>query len=249
MSSRFYLYGFLEGESPVNWGPIGMDGKEVFTLIYDGLAVAVSETDKKVIDPLRDYLLTHQQALSTIMKNYELAPVSFGTVVQSRKKLNELVSKMHPQLIELLAKVKNRVELGLKVFWTAESFQEEMEQSSSEISRLKKQIREIGSDKAQQRYNLAVELGEKVESLANSKREEYKTKIFTPLGNMAADSKLNDLTNEKMIINASFLVDKDKENDFDMAVDAIYQKYRQSLQFKYSGPWPAYSFTQTVIKE
>ncbi len=45
-----------------------------------------------------------------------------------------------------------------------------------------------------------------------------------------------------MILNAAFLIDKDKQEIFDEQVNIVIDKYKEKLDFKYSGPWPPYNF-------
>ena len=52
---------------------------------------------------------------------------------------------------------------------------------------------------------------------------------------------------EKMILNAAFLVARDREADFDAKVKEIDARY-ENLKFKYTGPWPPYNFVNIRLK-
>jgi hypothetical protein len=45
-----------------------------------------------------------------------------------------------------------------------------------------------------------------------------------------------------MIMNAAFLVERDKADRFDQKVQDIAQRYEGKLSFRYTGPWPPYNF-------
>jgi hypothetical protein len=47
---------------------------------------------------------------------------------------------------------------------------------------------------------------------------------------------------DKMIMNAAFLVGRDKQDQFDQKVREIGKRYEGKLSFKYTGPWPPYNF-------
>ena len=51
-----------------------------------------------------------------------------------------------------------------------------------------------------------------------------------------------------MILNGSFLVEKNKEKQFDENLDRIYRKYKDELTFKYFGPLPPYNFVNIKIQ-
>ena len=50
-----------------------------------------------------------------------------------------------------------------------------------------------------------------------------------------------------MIMNAAFLVRRDREVDFDAVVKQIGAKL-DKLTFKYTGPWPPYNFVNIRLK-
>ncbi len=53
---------------------------------------------------------------------------------------------------------------------------------------------------------------------------------------------------DKMIMNAAFLVERDRETEFDAVVNKIAKKYGKRLKFKYTGPWPPYNFVNIRLK-
>jgi hypothetical protein len=51
-----------------------------------------------------------------------------------------------------------------------------------------------------------------------------------------------------MILNAAFLVERDRDKAFDEKVKEISRKYEELLTFKYTGPWPPYNFVNIKLK-
>jgi hypothetical protein len=64
----------------------------------------------------------------------------------------------------------------------------------------------------------------------------------------AVASRSNKPIGERMILNAAFLVERDREKNFDDAVKEISRKYEALLTFKYTGPWPPYNFVNIKLK-
>jgi hypothetical protein len=60
-------------------------------------------------------------------------------------------------------------------------------------------------------------------------------------------SRANRPIGDRMIMNAAFLVRRDKEVDFDGIVKTIGAKY-DKLTFKYTGPWSPYNFVNIRLK-
>jgi hypothetical protein len=53
---------------------------------------------------------------------------------------------------------------------------------------------------------------------------------------------------DKMIMNAAFLIERERETEFDAAVNRIAKKFGDPLNFKYTGPWPPYNFVNIRLK-
>ena len=65
---------------------------------------------------------------------------------------------------------------------------------------------------------------------------------------MAAEVKINNSYYDLMVINAAFLVEKDKETEFDQRVDELGAKYSSNIKFKYIGKVPPFNFVNLVIE-
>ena len=76
----------------------------------------------------------------------------------------------------------------------------------------------------------------------------YVREIYEALRGVCVASRDNQPIGDKMIMNAAFLVERDREPEFDEAVNTIAKKYGQRLKFKYTGPWPPYNFVNIRLK-
>ena len=61
------------------------------------------------------------------------------------------------------------------------------------------------------------------------------------------DYKLNKTIGVEMFMNASFLVDKGREKEFDNVMDDLGEKYKGRIRFMYAGPLPVFNFVNIVI--
>jgi len=78
------------------------------------------------------------------------------------------------------------------------------------------------------------------------KRKECLSDILTSLNIVAKQTVPGDLFSERLILNASFLVDKGDIDVFSEKVTELQQKYPM-LKLLYSGPWPPYNFIYIKI--
>jgi hypothetical protein len=105
--------------------------------------------------------------------------------------------------------------------------------------------------KSMQTIDHKIELGIKVvvpkEFInSNGKTELCQSDFLRTLKEIAVDSKELKLFSERLVLNASFLVDRDKVNEFSGRVEHLGKKY-DCMKIQYSGPWPPYNFVDIHI--
>jgi Gas vesicle synthesis protein GvpL/GvpF len=140
-------------------------------------------------------------------------------------------------------KMQDKLEFGLKVLWDRDVMIREIESADEDIRNLKGQIgAQNGST-----YFARMQYGRLVDAALQSTSEKYVAEIFEALRDVAVASRANKPIGDKMIMNAAFLVARDKEQAFDHRVKQIGAKY-DKLTFKYTGPWPPYNFVNIRLK-
>src|SRR5690606_8738078 len=72
--------------------------------------------------------------------------------------------------------------------------------------------------------------------------------IHEPLKPAAGAWRSDQPIGDRMIMNAAYLAERSREQEFDEAVKALSTKYDDQLSFKYPGPWPPYSFVHIKLR-
>ncbi len=93
-----------------------------------------------------------------------------------------------------------------------------------------------------------MQLGRLVETALGEKSDAYVREVYDYLRDTAVASRANKPIGDKMIMNAAFLIERDREAEFDSQVKEIAAKYEGKLSFKYTGPWPPYNFVHIRLK-
>jgi hypothetical protein len=78
------------------------------------------------------------------------------------------------------------------------------------------------------------------------KRKEYASDILASLGTIAKQAVAGDLFSDRLVLNASFLVNKEDINTFSNEVMSLQEKHPM-LKLLYSGPWAPYTFVSIKI--
>src|SRR5688500_10499808 len=141
--------------------------------------------------------------------------------------------------------MEGQIEFGLKVNWDKDSVLREIETENEEIRRLKE---EISSNTSTSSYFSSMQLCCVVESVLQAKADAYVTETYESLREAAIASRSNKPIGDKIIMNAAFLVERDKTKAFDDQISDIAKKYENKLSFLYTGPWPPYNFVNIRLK-
>jgi len=241
-----YVYCIIQLDRPREFGQIGIGGAtRVYTVPFNDLAAVVSDTPIVIYDPTRDNVLAHEFVNETVMREFTVIPMSFGTVFRSESDVSELLRSTYQAFSDVLEKMQDKIEFGLKVLWDRDKVVANIERENDEIRRLKD---EITRNAASSTYFARMQLGRLVESALEDMGNLYVADIHDALKSLAVASRSNKPIGDRMIMNAAFLVDRAEERDFDEKVREVSRRYEELLTFKYTGPWPPYNFVNIKLK-
>jgi hypothetical protein len=240
-----YVYCIIESADPLRFGPIGIGGNpsEVYTVHYRNLAAVVSDAPLEVLDSTRENVLAHERVNETVMHEYTVIPMSFGTIFKTREDIVELLRSAAEAFGDVLNKMQNKLEFGLKVLWDRDQSIREVEADNEDIGRLKTEI----SGQKGPTYFARMQYGRLIDSALQAKSERYVADILEQLREVSVASRINKPIGDKMIMNAAFLISRDQEQAFDTKVKSIAGRF-DKLTFKYTGPWPPYNFVNIRLK-
>ena len=242
-----YVYGIIEAREQTNFGKIGIGGagEMVYTVKYQDIAAVVSKTSVYIFDPTRENALAHEHVIETVMKNYTIIPMSFGTVFRTDDDIREVLKSIYSSLKDVLHQMGGKLEFGLKVNWDRDQIIEELKREDEEIRQFHN---EIIRKHLQSTYLARMQLGRMIDKALAERATQYVREIYESLRSVCVASRDNQPIGDKMIMNAAFLVDRSREAEFDEVINKIARKYGKRLKFKYTGPWPPYNFVNIRLK-
>jgi hypothetical protein len=240
-----YVYCIIQTTEPRRFGPIGIgsDPTAVHTVSYRDIAAVVSDTPLEVYDPTRENVLAHERVNEAVMRDYTVIPMSFSTVFKTSEDIVELLRSAYDAFRDVLVKMQDKLEFGLKVLWEPETVIREIEKEDENLRLLRQEI----SNQKGSTYFARMQYGRMVDAALQARSEEYVRTIFDGLRAVSVASRTNRPIGDKMILNAAFLVARDREADFDAKVKEIDARY-ENLILKYTGPWPPYNFVNIRLK-
>ena len=240
-----YVYCIIRASQALKFGAIGMDDQspEVYAITYRDMAAVISDVPIAPLDSTRENVLAHERVNETVMRDHTVIPMSFGTIFKTREDILELLRSAYDAFADVLAKMQDKLEFGLKVLWDRDEMVRAIEQEDEDIHRLKA---EISSQKGST-YFARMQYGRLIDSALQQRSERYVAEFLHRLRDVSVASRVNRAIGDKMIMNAAFLVQREQESAFDRRIKDIASVY-DKLTFKYTGPWPPYNFVNIRLK-
>lgn len=246
-----YLYCIIRCREERAFGdvaPIGGDSGSVYTVSHQGLALVLSDAGTDQYDTTRANMLAHQRVQERVMQERTVLPVRFGTVAKGVSPIDDvrrLLERRRQEFERLLSEMEGKVELGLRALWKDErAVFDEIVAQDNRIRGLRDSL----MGKPPQATQIErIQLGEMVKEALQRKRKAEATALLAPLRPTAHRTVENQVIVDRMIVNAAFLVEKQRGEEFDRAVERLDREHGQRVSFKYVGPVPPYNFVNVVV--
>ncbi len=242
-----YLYAVTSDTGlPCPEGLAGVGGTEVRAISHAGLVAYVSTVplDRFGAEPLRESMedldwlgetaRAHHRVVEAVAEGRPAAPVRLVTVYSDDEQIRRLLSRRHDDFIEVLARIADRQEWGVKAYVDLASAPPAEEGATTAggpgaayLRRRQESIR--GREEAwRQAAARAEAIHDALSSFAIASRR-----------HRAQDPQLSG-RKELMILNGAYLVEHDRGEAFDRLVEELREP---GVDIEITGPWAPYSFT------
>ena len=241
-----------------------LESKGLKSIVYDTLNVIVKyvpesefseENFKRNLSDLK-WLETnareHITIIGRIMEFCTVIPFKFGTIYYSTDGIRKFIADYSELLIENLNHLEGKEEWAVKIYCDRKLLTEQIDELSEEAASFEKQIMASSPGKA---FLLKRKKTDLIENEMDRLCKNYGQKYYDQLKNLSESTGLNNLLpkeftgrEDTMILNATFLVKKNKLADFKSTIESLRKKVGVSGFFiEATGPWPPFSFIS--IKE
>jgi hypothetical protein len=187
-------------------------------------------------------VLRHAHVLERALELGPVLPMRFGVVMSGPEEVRSRLLEDHAEELRAqLTEFAGKVEIRIRAVYDEEALMHEVVRGNPEIASLRDTVR-AGSDDAT--YYDRIRLGELVAAGVERLRERDAEAIVDTLAAAALAVEVGDSTHERVVVQASFLVERDRLPKFDRIVDDIAGSYGGGIRFKYTGPLPPHSFVE-----
>ena len=253
MAEARYLYCIVDSAEKINFGNIGIEDSEVYTIPCQDLCAVVhnclpepykSEDQEK----MKSWITAHEKVVEVAWERFgTVLPLGFDTIIKGEKgiapdeNMKKWLKDDYENLRQKLAKLKDRAEFGVQVFWDPKIISEELIETNPEIKKLSEEIKSKSK-------GLAYMYKQKLENLLKKEMEKEADRYFKDFYEQIRRcvdqikvEKTKKLEEDKqMLLNLSCLIFKGKSKTLGEELEKI--EHLKGFSVRFTGPWPPYSF-------
>jgi len=232
-----YVYGIIDSNDKIDAFVTGLDGVGVYNIPYRDIGALASDLDTPVRDTDEERVLEHETVLEKMIECFTVLPMRFLTVFNEKNNVISMLNEHYNDFREDLDRLHDKTEFGIKVIWPGAVIREKIANAYS-----KAQVSVPSPDDSPGKSFVK----KKFETYKiNKEFEEEADRRIAVIDNFfnrnVCEKKLERLKTENMLLNASYLVDNEKQNDFKKAFEEM-RAFAGDLKYLFSGPWPPYNF-------
>ncbi len=153
MAEARYLYCIVEGNEEITLGNIGIEGNNVYVIPYQDLSAVVhnclaepykSEDQEK----MKSWVTAHEKVVEIAWEKFgTVLPLGFDTIIKGEEgvlpdeNMKKWLRDDYENLRQKLAKLKDKAEFGVQVFWDLKIISEGLIGTNPEIKKLSEEIK------------------------------------------------------------------------------------------------------------
>lgn len=236
-----YVYGIVAATATAPRGR-GIAGAPLRLVTGEDAAALVSEIGADRLRLGRDEVLVHSRVLERALGRGSVLPMRFGVVMDDAEEVrSRLLDEHGPELRAQLTEMEGKVEIRIRGAYDEQSLLRDVMREHPEISALQRSVAGRSEDAS---YYERIRLGELVAAAVERHREIDAHAIVEALGAHALAVVTGEPRHERVVVQASFLVDRSHLPKFNATVDQVAEGYGGQIRFKYTGPLPPHSFVE-----
>jgi len=254
-----YIYGVAARARTASLGPIGIEGKEVYTIPHGGLCAIVHSCPSEPYqsgdeETVKKWVRTHQVVLDEAQRELgTVIPMGFDTILHSSddavspdQVVRGWLKEDYKRLQDIVEKIKGRDEYGVQIFYAPRLLAKQISDESQEIRKLREEMASKSPGTAylyKQKVERAVKA--EIERLAGEWFRDFYRRIKGHCDDIVIEKTKKADRNRVMLLSLSCLVAREKVNNLGEELEKINNTEGFSVHF--SGPWPPYSFVAKLV--
>lgn len=229
---HIYLYCIINTGNKIETTLQSFTGGKVYTIAYGDIGAVVSESRETHYNPTLENMKAHETIIDHFLGDFAVLPMKFSTLCASEEKVVDILIRYYSQFRLTLSDVENRVEMGIKVFCDTEKIVEKKRKKLNISMEAKSEYQKYMLEKY-------IDYSERKQALAEIKA--FLNEMHVKCKEIAFRSKINKSNNPNIVLNAAYLIEKEKMD----CLRSIVKDYKEKSGDCFiilSGPWAPYNF-------
>jgi hypothetical protein len=239
-----YLYAVVPGAQQRDYGCVGVNGGNVYTIVDGDIAAVVSDVANQTIRPERRHFAAHQGVLKRLMSEGDLLPMSFGIISNGSKAVRAILSRNNKAVRKQLNRIAGKVEMGLRVAWDVPNIFEYIVNTHAELRNARDELLRPNHAPTQ---DDKIQIGRMFEQILDQDRELHAERVENVLAARCSEIKRNKCRNEQEVMNLSCLVGRNRLKEFEAGVFDAASQFDDNFVFDFNGPWAPHNFVELEI--
>ena len=239
-----YLYGFTDPGFQPGADLRGLAGAPVRVISFGDVGAAVSRHPVQRLMPLRSNVEPHHRVVRHISSKATLVPAAFGHISDSEAQILDVIRVNYNSIREELHRLDHKCEMGLKLSWNVSNIFEHRVRSDRALRELRDRV----FRHHEPTMNEKLQVGGAFEASLMRERERLTRVLLGAFDTVVRDSVSLPPRNEKVVCQASLLIDQSRTTEFQQALEAAAGLFDADFRLEYSGPWPPYSFVRLRLQ-
>ncbi|MBE3010788.1 GvpL/GvpF family gas vesicle protein [Microbispora sp. NEAU-D428] len=240
-----YVYGILPEDVEISEDAVGVgDPPGRVTIIRHGeIAALVSDVDvDRPLGRAQD-LVAHEQLLDEAAAEVPVLPLRFGAVMTTPEAVvEELLAPHHDSFAAALKQIEGRTQFVLKARYAEQPVLVEVLTENAEARQLRDRIRQLPEEVTR---NERIRLGELITQIIAAKREADTRAVVERFEPVTVAAAVRDPSHERDAAHVAFLVENDRQADFERAVGELRSEWGDRVEVRMLGPMAPYDFVTT----
>jgi hypothetical protein len=241
-----YVYGVVRTGGKSRPRTQGIGKKQVRVVDADGLGALTSDVPPGNLEAGREELLAHSRVLERAVEQGTVLPMQFGVVMPDESAVREQLLDPHRGELEAqLEEMEDKFEVNLKGIYDERILLTEVVNDEPEVAKLREALQGQSADAS---HFERIRLGELIAGAVDEKRARDADQLLDRLAKHAVAVEVGEPVHERMALNASFLIERSSQKDFDAELDRIADEQGGRIRFKYTGPLAPHSFVELAME-
>ncbi|MGV9328694.1 GvpL/GvpF family gas vesicle protein [Streptosporangium sandarakinum] len=242
-----YVYGIVPADVETEPGTLGVNDGEVTLVRHGEIAALVSDIvlDRPLGRP--DDLLAHEQLLDATAAEVPVLPFRFGAVMTGPKEVvKELLAPHHDEFLAALEELEGRAEYVIKGRYVESVIIREVLDEIPEAERLREEVR---GQPEEATWDARIRLGQMIGEAVAAKRDADTQELVEAVAPLCVAVSVREPTHEQDAAHVAVLVDEERQDEFDEALDDLGDRWAGRIDLRLLGPLAPYDFVAAPRSE